>query len=288
MIELYPSPWRNEFQNALDKVNNELYITAPFIKRAEADYVCERLLAKNSSHEPYVRVVTNMRAESVIGGSLDMAALGIFQSRLKRCELVTLPHLHAKVYIFDNTFAVIGSANLTRSGLDSNYEYGVGIRDTQFVGQIKADMDSYARLGNVVSQTQLNELLQIADELKQEFTSAQRAIASPAKQRFNEKLKIADYKFTEALVGNRTAHAIFAEAILHVLSLHGALPTKRIQPLIQQLLPDLCNDSEELIINGQEFGKAWKHQVRTSQVSLKRKGLIKLENSLWHLTTQSK
>ncbi len=284
MIELYPSPWRNEFQSGLDAVSKELLIVAPFIKQKEAGYVCERLFERNSADELFVRVITDMRAESVVGGSLDMTALSVFQDNLKNFELITLPRLHAKVYVFDDSFAVVGSGNLTRSGLDSNYEYNIGIRDKQTVARIKADMNSYARLGNSIAQIQLNELSQIAEELKQEFVSTQKSVTTLAKQRFNKILKAADIKFKEALVGNRTAHAIFAEAIIYLLSMHGSLTTRTLQPLVQKLLPDLCDNSRELIINGQEFGKAWKHQVRTSQVSLKRKGLIKLEDGFWFLT----
>lgn len=251
----------------------------------EALAECERLLVSGASRSPHVRVVTDLRAESVLGGSLDMDALQIFQNNLNRFELVTLPHLHAKVYIFDNSFAVVGSANLTRSGLDSNYEYSVGVHDKQLVSRIRADMESYARLGSLVNRERLSELSQIAEELKREFIAAQKSITVGAKRRFNERLKVANLEFIQAQVGNRTAHAVFAEAILYLLYLQGTLSTKRMQPMVQQLLPDLCDDSRELIINGHEYGKAWKHQVRTSQVYLKRKGLIVLENNLWRLSS---
>ena len=40
--------------------------------------------------------------------------------------------MHAKIYIFDDKKAIITSANLTESGLDKNYEYGI-ITDEDFI-----------------------------------------------------------------------------------------------------------------------------------------------------------
>lgn len=287
MIELYRSPWRSQFQRALDNVRSELIIAAPFIKKSEAEYVCNCLLSVKSGKELYVRVITDLRAESVLGGSLDMDALKIFQNLMENSEVITLPHFHAKVYIFDTSLAVVGSANLTTAGLDSNYEYGVGIRDHILVERIKADIDAYARVGNVLLREQIDELSQVAEEISAEYRNVQRSAAASAKKRFDEKLRSANVRFAEALVGARSAHALFSEAILYVLS-HGPLPTRHLHPNIQQLLPDLCDDTEELIIHGERFGKAWKHHVRNAQQSLKRRGLITFDGHVWRLTSTNK
>ena len=56
----------------------------------------------------------------------------------------------------------------------------------------------------------------------------------------------------------------------------------KVQAKIKELLPDLCTD-EDLVINGQKFGKRWKHGVRTAQVYLRRGGRIYLEDGVWKL-----
>jgi phosphatidylserine/phosphatidylglycerophosphate/cardiolipin synthase-like enzyme len=286
MIELYRSPWRSQFQKSLDHVRSELIIATPFIKKSEAEYVCNRLLSGESNKEPHVRVITDLRAESVLGGSLDMDALKIFQNLMRNSEVITLPYLHAKVYIFDISLAVVGSANLTYSGLNSNYEYGVGIRDPILVERIKVDIDAYARVGNVLLREQIDELSQVAEEISAEYRNVQRSAAASAKRRFDEKLRSANVKFAEALVGTRSAHALFSEAIFYVLS-HEPIPTRHLHPHIQQLLPDLCDDSVELIIHGERFGKAWKHHVRNAQQSLKRRGLIVFDGHVWRLASRN-
>jgi len=47
-------------------------------------------------------------------------------------------------------------------------------------------------------------------------------------------------------------------------------------------LPDLCDDDVELVINGEHFGKKWKHQVRNAQQALKRVGRISFDGKRWH------
>ncbi len=281
MIELYRSPWRHHFERALDDVRSELIIASPFIKKSEAEYVCGRLLSHGSSIKPHVRVITDLRTESVLGGSLDMEALKTFRDLMDGSEIFTLPHLHAKVYIFDGSFAVIGSANLTRSGLDSNYEYGVGIHDLALVYRIKADMDSYARIGNVLGRQQIDELSEVASDLSAQYRTVQRSATSSAKKQFDDVLKGANLKFIEAYVGTRSAHSLFSEAILYVLS-QEPLSTQQIHPRVKQLLPDLCDDTEELVISGQRFGKAWKHDIRNAQQSLKKQNRIRFDGKVWH------
>jgi hypothetical protein len=54
---------------------------------------------------------------------------------------------------------------------------------------------------------------------------------------------------------------------------------KRIHPH-----PDLCDDTIDRVIDGQHFGKKWKHAVRTAQAFLRRRGDIQREGGKWHLT----
>ena len=89
-------------------------------------------------------------------------------------------------------------------------------------------------------------------------------------------------EFLRAHVGNRTAHAVFADAIRYGLR-HGPAATPELYSVVQSLLPDLCEDSVELVINGQHFGKKWKHGVRTAQMFLRRRREIELIGNKWRL-----
>ena len=77
-------------------------------------------------------------------------------------------------------------------------------------------------------------------------------------------------------------HAIFSDAILHLLR-RRPMSTIDLNRAIQQIHPDLCDDSVDRVIDGQHFGKKWKHIVRNAQVFLRRKGAIQLVGKKWHV-----
>jgi hypothetical protein len=57
-----------------------------------------------------------------------------------------------------------------------------------------------------------------------------------------------------------------------------------LHPLIQQLHPDICDDSIDRVIDGVHFGKRWKHHVRSAQSHLKADGKIRTDGERWHIT----
>lgn len=279
MVDLLRSPWRNHFQKLLDKTQKELVITSPYIKKTEADYICENLTTRNLSAKISFRLLTDLRSQSILDSALDVEALQVFQDRLHKFELLTLPGLHAKVYIFDNAYAVVGSSNLTPSGFEYNYEYSVGISDLTTVQKIRIDIDNYSRIGNKVGKEKINELCVVAQELKEEYERVSKSATSSIKRKFNETLQKADTKFIEALVGKKTAYSIFKEAVIYCLT-REPLSTQDLEETIKHMLPRLCID-QELVINGQKFGKVWKHKIRTVLNDLRRRGNLKQINKVW-------
>lgn len=61
------------------------------------------------------------------------------------------------------------------------------------------------------------------------------------------------------------------------------MTTAEIHPKVQALLPELCDDQRDLVIDGRHFGKLWKHHVRTAQQHLKRAGIVEYHNGIWQL-----
>jgi HKD family nuclease len=283
MAELYKSPWRDDFEQALRSVRFRLMIVAPYITKREAETVRRKL--KEQKNEVSVRTLTSLNVESVLAGALNVGALEVLANVSASSEVFTLPRLHAKIYVFDESRAVVGSANLTTSALDSNFEYGVALTKSSLVQQVIADVKAYARLGSEVRKENIAELSATVDNLATEYRRRQRSASKEAEEAFRSALADAGRTFSETLVGERSAQETFSEAVLYVLS-DGPAATRAIHPEVQKLLPDLCDDDEELVINGDHFGKSWKHQVRNAQQSLKRKGMIDLTDGKWHLTTE--
>jgi hypothetical protein len=180
---------------------------------------------------------------------------------------------------------IITSANLTGGGLMSNFEYGVLIDDPDIVFTIKEDMLNYYALGNVVDKALLERLNEESQKLCEVRRRTDDLIESSALARLlkqsTEALQVEMLR--NRLKGGRTINAIFSETILYLLEKKGPLTTTELHPLIQSIHPDICDDSIDRIIDGQHFGKKWKHLVRNAQQYLKRKGLVKQQGVKWDL-----
>jgi len=137
-------------------------------------------------------------------------------------------------------------------------------------------------LGSPIDQAQLDSFTVIVNELREMQAEMQRSVRTRLRREFDRRLRQADDELLQARAAGRSAHAILADAILHLLR-RRAMTTADINRAIQQIHPDLCDDSIDRIINGQHFGKKWKHGVRTAQVFLRRRGDIRLEDGLWRL-----
>lgn len=280
-MKLYPSPIRVGLLEVLGRTRNELFLASPYVKTNEMDWLlCQ--LSKRSVHLRRVRLVTDIRAENVLSGSLDLEALELLIDTEPNAEVINLPRLHAKVYIADTRFALVTSANLTRPGLDSNYEYGVGLEDPGDVKLVRNDLESYSRLGGLVSREVVSTLKTAANEIRADYEAVQTEAVKKLRLKVGNALANAETQFLQAHVGGRSAHSLFADAIRYSLS-KGPASTPELHDQVKMLLPELCDDSRDLVINGQHFGKKWKHTVRTAQVFLRRKGVIKLIRRKWYL-----
>jgi hypothetical protein len=208
-----------------------------------------------------------------------------------------LRHLHAKTYVADEHTAIVTSANLTNGGLFRNHELGVAITDPMGVKDIADDLREYGNLGVLVPSDALLDLVDMAQQAKASKATGDRAVPAGLKMdhdairdNMNERLvelRTAGEAFTTDPKASITAQ--FCDAIKYVLRQRGPMSTRDMNPLIQSLKPELCDDEVDRIINGVTFGRKWKHQVRNAQVQLRREGTIVQEgsrNSPWRLTNQ--
>jgi len=282
-VRLCSRPLRAALAEVVHSAREELLIASPYIKETEARWVCDQLRDTGSSRPCMVRVLTDIRSDSILAGSLDLEALEIFRNQHGQSQVVSLPRLHAKVYVADTRRALVTSANLTPSGLDGNFEYGVSLEDPVLVQRVRRDLEAYVQVGNVLTGVELASLVSVANDLKDEYEEVSKATSRKVKSRFNEALRQAQRQFLSAQAGKRTAHGLFADAMIYLLSTQP-LSTEELHPKVAQLLPDLCSDDTELVINGQKFGKQWKHTLRNAQVFLRRAGRIVLKDGRWTLT----
>lgn len=282
MSDLLRSPWSAQFDALLGQANSSLVLCAPFVGRGPCERVRARLAGVSSSFE--LTLLTDLSCENILCGATDVVAIADLVRTTPGAAVRFLPSLHAKVYVADEKCAIVTSGNLTDNGLLRNFEYGVLFTEVAEVLTIRRDVLDYASLGSLVDSAQLNVLASAAAELRELRQAAERSIRSSLRREFNRRVQQVDYDLLRVRAAGRTSHSIFADTILHLLR-RGPLKTVDIHKGVQRIHPDLCDDRIDRVIDGQHFGKKWKHGVRTAQVYLRRRGDIKLENGKWQINT---
>jgi hypothetical protein len=138
-------------------------------------------------------------------------------------------------------------------------------------------------LGNTVSLETLTALARAAQELKVIRQQAETSVRSQLKKALEKQTELAQLELLRTRARGKTTHGIFCDTILYLLDQKGSLKTVELHPLIQQIHPDLCDDSIDRVIDGVHFGKRWKHYVRNAQQALKRQERIKFNGQRWLL-----
>lgn len=279
-IRLLKNDWQHTLSELISSARNEIVISSPFVTIDGVRFVQQRL------SEPFRKsgafnFVTNLSPINQIQGVTDPAALRTLSDNLPQLAIYHLPRLHAKAYIFDNQTAVITSGNLTSGGLNQNYEYGVLVTDSAITAEARNDILDYADLGTQISREQLVLYCAVVEEAANAFKQQQLSVSKIARERFEAALQTASDELLRLRLSEGTLHAVLNRTVLYLLNRHESMSTEKLHLHIQQIHPDLCDDSVDRVINGVHFGKKWKHAVRTSQQYLKQKGLIELVDGRW-------
>lgn len=270
-------PAEQSFIQIARSAYERLFIAAPFI----SNYGIE-ILSKYT-HANQIMLLTSLEVGNIISSSLDIAALLKLWDKFE-VWFSSLGKLHAKVYIADDKVALITSANLTHGGLKENYEYGIILQDEEVVTAILQDMSTYFSLGNIFGRETLEDIQVNVEEIQSLHQELQKGIqTSKLQATISEKENVINEKILVNRVRNRTINSIFAETLKYLLKSRGPLSTQELHPLVKNIHPDICDDTIDRVINGQHFGKKWKHLVRNSQQHLKKKGVICLREGKWHL-----
>ncbi len=242
-----------------------------------------KMLVKAIQPEVRINVLTDISYRALVQGSTETSALlYLFENHHNVC-ITYLPKIHAKVYIADQSNAIIASANFTRGGGKINFEYGVKIHNRATIQKIQSDMDEYKNLGADITQSQLNAVHAQVEKIKALIKSEQKNIAKTIKLYSVEQQQEIENDLIRARIKNKSLSSIFSETLLYLLS-RKPTKTQELNMLVSNIHPDLCDDTVDRVIDGERFGKLWKHHVRNAQQQLKKAGLIYRDEktSLWH------
>ncbi len=276
------SPWKNEFINIISETKKELFVSSPFINIMGVRILSDAIRIKSSIE---ISIVTNLTTRNIINEITEPSALLELYKQFAQVKISSLGRLHAKVYLIDNKIGIITSANLTSGGLVNNFEYGVLIDDKNIISAIKEDMLKYYSLGNILDRDLIEKINEESNKIYRIRNRTQNVIKNTKlAQLLRKSTDSLDFELLKNRIKEgKTINAIFSDTILYLLKKKDALSTEEIHPLIQTMHPDICDDSIDRMINGQHFGKRWKHLIRDAQQALKKRGLIFLKNNKWHL-----
>ena len=265
-------------------MEHSCFICSPYVTLGPVQQLIEIIRQKKTEESIEIKMLTDISPQNLVQKSTDIDALILLMKNVKNVEITYLPRVHAKVYIAGECEAIVSSANFTQGGTVVNLEYGISIKEPKIVREISDDITRYSRLGSAVSAEQLDDLKERVEQLREAIGEEQRSIRAKTRALSAQLRRETEDNLIRVRTFQRTTHAIFAETLLYLLS-RRALPTVDLHEMIREIHPDLCNDSVERVIDGKKFGKFWKHEVRSAQASLKRKGAVKYDadSRLWTL-----
>lgn len=84
-----------------------------------------------------VQLLLALSTMDIVSGATSIDSLEKLIARGVQCRFMSAPRLHAKVYIFGEVSALVTSANLTASALDSNIEVGVFVGGNEVIELIE-------------------------------------------------------------------------------------------------------------------------------------------------------
>lgn len=243
-----------------------------------------RWLADQLAPGVSLSILTDIRGDSVVAGSLDLAGLRHLAED-RGAQVITLRGLHAKVMVADRTAAIVTSGNFTSSGIDRNFEYGLRVDNRALVTTIRSDLALYESLGHSVDLDTIRAFEEKADALVADAKRVEDSQSKALDREFRRHFRRTDDAFIAAQVGGRSATGMFRSA-LRVALAAGPLATTELGNVVRMLIPDLCDDTRDLVINGEHFGKQWKHTLRNAQQAMKRTGEVVYDTASrrWHLT----
>lgn len=147
-IRLVDTGWDSEMTTAIQTDPSEVRIICPFIKEG----ALERLLSYRPRN---VKVITRFNLNEFSQGISDIGALRKLLGIGARIRGIR--NLHAKLYIFGTSRAIITSANLTMSALTRNQEFGVVADDIAVISTCRDYFDELWRRGRSnLSRSMLN------------------------------------------------------------------------------------------------------------------------------------
>lgn len=142
-FRLIDGDWHKVMREAAKADRSALRVVCPFIKLSAARKLIEAAQAKS------IQVITRYKLQDFYEGASDVSALRLFLNY--GAEIRGVRGLHAKLFLFGKSSALVTSANLTLAALQSNHELGFLSDDEAVVRQCRRYFDDLWKRAGVDS-----------------------------------------------------------------------------------------------------------------------------------------
>lgn len=132
LVEIINEPINDRFYNLLSESKMQVRLCAPYVKEEIINNIYS-----NKRNNVKIDFISNFSIPNFYKRSSDIESFKTikeYKDEVYNCQM-----LHAKIYIFDDKYSIVTSANLTTSGFRKNLEYGVYISDISLVNKTVED-----------------------------------------------------------------------------------------------------------------------------------------------------
>jgi HKD family nuclease len=164
-IELLNKNHRDAIIDAFEKTQHRIRIISPFIQESMTRYLLDSMSKKIDA-----QLITRFYREDFIKSVSSLTALKGLQKA--GVDIYALKDLHAKLYLFDDNVAIIGSANFTGGGFGNNIELSLYIEDEcDLIAQLSDYFDEM-----LLTIKDLGDFKITVDKIEDEILIVQKAI----------------------------------------------------------------------------------------------------------------
>lgn len=149
-----------KFYDLVSISKEKIKLCAPYVKE---DIINNIYTNKNGKVK--IDIISNFNLVNFYRKSSDLDA---FKKIIKNNDKIyNNQRLHAKIYIFDDKYSIITSANLTNSGFKKNIEYGVFIEEEDLVHKTIKDFGLICKseITGKINSTKINDIEKIIGNL---------------------------------------------------------------------------------------------------------------------------
>ena len=140
---LWTPAWHRKLYDSIKSAKHEILLVSPWLKMSGAELIVNAVI-ENSNGAPKLSLLTTLEEQDLIGKTTisDLEAYILLQGYGFSVRVVR--GLHAKIYLFDDSEAIVTSGNLTARGLgradDSNLEIALHLTSPHIVSTIKSGL----------------------------------------------------------------------------------------------------------------------------------------------------